>query len=90
MLLPVLLGLKKPQNTQSIFTKFSVSAVDIFLLNKGFEITFSKYPLEDLNKNDPKVPGRIKQALIYFAWGLLAMAIIFILMLVAALIGWGI
>ncbi len=34
--------------------------------------------------------NRIKQALIYFAWGLLAMAIIFALMLVAALIGWGI
>ncbi len=33
---------------------------------------------------------RIKQTLVYIAWGLLAMGILFILMLVAALIGWGV
>lgn len=40
-----------------------------------------------MNKKDP---DKIKQTLIYIGWGLLAMAIIFIFMFVAALIGWGI
>jgi len=37
-----------------------------------------------------KNPNRFKLFFIYLFWGLLAMAIIFILMLVAALAGWGI
>lgn len=34
--------------------------------------------------------NKIKQTLIYLGWGFIAMATIFILMLVAALFGWGI
>lgn len=37
-----------------------------------------------------KLPDRVKQMLIYIAWGFLAMLLIMALMLVAALIGWGI
>jgi len=39
---------------------------------------------------DKKKYDRIKRALIYLAWGLAAMVAIFALMLVAALVGWGI
>lgn len=37
-----------------------------------------------------KIPNRIKQTIAFFGWGLLAMVLIFALILVSALIGWGI
>ena len=37
-----------------------------------------------------KNPNRIKQTLIYLAWGLVGMLSILILMVIAAVVGWGI
>jgi len=37
-----------------------------------------------------KEPGRIKQTLIFLLWGLLSMILIFILMLAAGYLGWGV